>query len=324
MSYKDSENALKGAALQALRLKAGFGSSAAAAQHFGWSPSSYKSHESGVRAISDEQAQDYASAYGVKARDILDPNPDEIAKWRNRAEGELETLRSRVAERLVCARILAGYPTPSAAARSAKIPVSTYQKHENGTSGLAPAALALYSELYGVRVDWLASGELPSGLGTGIDRRLSEVLKNPIAFIAQRADRPISDHERIEVLKDSLGPGRPGVSAQSIFEYDWEGAEKARGRLEKLPRRAWTLPASFFTDEGIDHRNLFILVRKAFYPGDGVERIFVCKNFGGVTDEGVLAYDGRELSIRRSGKHGRVLGSVIWRMRSPSKVRKRT
>jgi len=318
MNAKNSEAFLKlrGAALQALRLKAGFASSAAAAEHFGWSPSNYKSHEAGVRIFSDVQAEAYAKAYGVRIRQILDPDPNEVQKWRERAEKELEARRLRTAERLACARILAGYATPSAAARSAGIAFSTYQKHENGVNGLVGAAAELYAEMYGVRPEWLTSGDLPSGLGTKIDRQMAAVLKNPSAFLSLRSGIGTPDPNRIGTLKATLGPGRPGVSALSIFEYDWKDVERARGQLEGLFRRVWTLPAAFFPEQGIDHRNLFIIATEESFPGEGKERIFVCRNFQGETESGHVKFDGK-LGIFHPGKRGFDLGAVIWRLPPP-------
>jgi len=57
--------------LYAARKKAGFKSGRAAALHFGWSASTYCSHETASRFLADETAKIYAAAFDVKLEWLL-------------------------------------------------------------------------------------------------------------------------------------------------------------------------------------------------------------------------------------------------------------
>lgn len=318
------DDPLKARALQALRLKAGFATAAAAAEKHGWSVSSYKSHESGTRVILDRHAEVYGPAYGVKPRQIMHPDLRQVERWRDGAESEIRARRAEVAERLTCARILAGYATPAAAAREARVAFSTYQKHERGQNSIVPGALELYAEVFGVRTRWLASGDMPSGLGLRIDSQVMDVMKNPESFAALRSTHYRPREEKIRRLRSAFGPGRPGISSVSIFEYDWHAIETSGGHLEDLNHRVWTLPLSFFADQAMDHRNLIVVAVTRSQPGViRGERIFVSRNFAGQASAGYLTFDRARLALRRS-QAGVNLGAVVWRLQPPAKSQVRS
>ena len=62
-----------------------------------------------------------------------------------------------VNERLVRARIAAGYETATDAAKAMGVGISTYLSHENGFRGLGRSA-ARYARFYRVSLDWLLEG----------------------------------------------------------------------------------------------------------------------------------------------------------------------
>lgn len=62
------------------------------------------------------------------------------------------------AERLIAARLEAGYPDAASAARAMGVPEPTYQAHENGSRGLA-RSLKRYATFFHVSADWLLTGK---------------------------------------------------------------------------------------------------------------------------------------------------------------------
>lgn len=61
-------------------------------------------------------------------------------------------------ERLAIARKLAGYETPTDAARALGVPEPTYLGHENGSRGLSRAG-PRYADFFHVSLDWLLNGK---------------------------------------------------------------------------------------------------------------------------------------------------------------------
>ncbi|RWI60275.1 MAG: hypothetical protein EOQ93_03160 [Mesorhizobium sp.] len=62
-------------------------------------------------------------------------------------------------DRLVWARTLAGIDSAAAAAEALKVPSGIYGGHENGSRGITYEAARTYASAYGVRWEWLLSGE---------------------------------------------------------------------------------------------------------------------------------------------------------------------
>jgi phage repressor protein C with HTH and peptisase S24 domain len=64
-------------------------------------------------------------------------------------------------ERLQKARAMAGYRTPTDAARAFGWTISTYLGHENGSRGLRPRQAARYAVAFRVSAAWLLTGDGP-------------------------------------------------------------------------------------------------------------------------------------------------------------------
>jgi hypothetical protein len=62
-------------------------------------------------------------------------------------------------DRLKEARRMAGFPTPTNAARAMGVGASTYLSHENKSRGVRLPALARYAKFYRVNLDWLVTGK---------------------------------------------------------------------------------------------------------------------------------------------------------------------
>ncbi len=76
---------------------------------------------------------------------------------------------TEVRDRLRQARIAAGFPSASAAARALGVPVPSYSHHENGTRNIDQASAKAYAIAFGVRMSWLLLGEEPMTLGVSAD-----------------------------------------------------------------------------------------------------------------------------------------------------------
>jgi len=302
-----------GRALQALRIAAGFRSAAAAAARYKWSASRYVSHESGARPILADDAKRYAAAYGVKEKQILSPDPDWLRDLQERNGSELYRSKKGRAGRLFCARILAGYASYAEVARKWDIKPSTYLKHEQGENALGDHFIELYGLIFGVRAEWLRSGELPSGMGSEIDRDMAAVLRNPANFRRSPFLQPARD--LVASLKDAAAPGRPGVSSLGIPEYDWSELESAGGKIAGLAHRSWSMPATFFADLGLDQRRIFIVVANVDRDGlEKGERLFVWTGNVHSKRNASLVFRRGKLMVSEAGTDTSRVGEILWRL----------
>jgi DNA-binding XRE family transcriptional regulator len=64
-----------------------------------------------------------------------------------------------VNERLIEARLAAGYATVREAATSLGVPYPTYAAHENGTDGFKLDSAVKYARKFKVSLDWLVTGK---------------------------------------------------------------------------------------------------------------------------------------------------------------------
>jgi hypothetical protein len=205
-------------------------------------------------------------------------------------------------------------------ARKWDIKPSTYLKHEQGENSLADHFIVLYALIFGVRAEWLRSGELPSGLGAEIDNKIVEVMTRPINFVGLRPLFSPPDRNRVASLKKAAVPGRPGVSSLGIPEYDWSEIERAGGKIKGLTHRSWSIPSSFFVDLELDQRSTFIVV--ANVARDGVaegERFFVSSGDVGRKRGSSLVYRRDKLTVSDStagaSRGGAIfLGAILWRL----------
>lgn len=210
-------------ALKAARQGAGFSTAAAAAVHFGWSVSRYRSHEGGTRRFSHEDVRVYADAFGVRQKQLLEPNPRIIESQLASARKKTKAQREQVARRLRAARILRGYQTGVDAARDLDLAVPTYLKHEAGDNGLGTELLDFYSTAFVVSRVWLEAGHPPSGLGNVVDDRLEEVLCAPEKYVSDAPRRRVAAaHDNLPI---ALRSGRPRRAVR-IPEYLWSELER--------------------------------------------------------------------------------------------------
>lgn len=306
---------LAGRALRALRIAAGFASAAAASARYHWPASRYASHESGARPILAGDAKRYAAAYGVEEKQLLVPAPEWVKQLQEQAGHDLWKQKEGRAIRLAAARILARYPSYAEVARAWDLKPSTYLKHEQAENALAGHFIELYALIFGVRAEWLRSGELPSGLGAEIDDKSAEVLKRPANFVGLRSPFSPPDKGKIASLKKATVPGRPGVSSIGIPEYDWTEIERVGGAIEGLAHRSWTVPPAFFADLGVDHRATFIVVANVAREGvtEG-ERLFVSTNDVDHKRRTSLAYRRGKLTITPANEATSLVGTILWRL----------
>ncbi len=173
--------------LQAARKKAGFKSGRAAALHFGWSASTYCSHETASRFLQDETAKIYAAAFDVKVKWLLraegeGPPVDSVraAQFRNRIERKADWVKNDPAassgRRLRLARRLAGFRSTTAAAKATGLMRTTLSAHETGQNSVSDKMARLYGEAFGVSAQWLTTGKLPSGYAPEIERQLPSII----------------------------------------------------------------------------------------------------------------------------------------------------
>jgi hypothetical protein len=304
-----------GRALQALRIAAGFESAAAAAARYNWPASRYASHESGSRPILGDDAKRYAAAYGVEEKQLLFPPADWLKELQEKSNYDLWKRKKSRADRLACARVLASYPSYAEVARKWGLKPSTYLKHEQGENALADHFIDLYSQIFGVRAEWLRSGELPSGLGAEVDGNISEALRRPANFVRLRPTFSPPDKDKVASLKKATAPGRPGVSSLGIPEYYWSEIENAGGKVQGLAHRSWSMPSSFFADLGLDQRSTFIVV--ANVARDGVtegERLFVSTDDVGRKRRLSLVYRRGKLTVSDAGADASRVGAILWRL----------
>lgn len=302
-----------GQALKALRIAAGFDTAAAAAARHNWPGSRYASHESGARPILGDDAKRYAAAFGAEEKHLLSPSGQWLNELRERNDFRLRSQRRDRARRLLCARILAGYPSYAEVARRWGLSASTYLKHEQADNAQAAHFIELYASIFGVRAEWLRSGELPSGLGPEIDGQIADVMMHPKDFRRPAFQPP--DGEKVAALRKAAAPGRPGVSTFGIPEVDWSELERAGGRIQGLPHRPWSMPSSFFSDLGLDRRSTFIVV--ADVPRDGLvvgERLVVSSDDAVSAQTQILAYRQGRLAISDTGSDASKVGAILWRL----------
>jgi len=303
--------------LQALRKSKGFRSANAAADHYGWPASRYRSHESSARPILEKDAERYAVGFGVPVRHLTDPTRERLIKLTKDVQRQEDLSRRGVAERLMCARILAGFDSARGAAESWHWASATYLKHENGENAVGQTAIEMYAAAFGVRGEWLRDGITPSGLGRKIDVRIWEVLKDPNLHRHLRRALPPVDPARIARLKDSLKIGRPSALV-GIKEYRWKDLEHSRGQLSSVKAtNVWNVPPSF-VPEG---KEVFVLSVESQSDHMGGYWLFVLP--GGPTDrQGQMYLVAKDwgLSISEGPLEDiddkKVLGAVIGKLRS--------
>ncbi len=131
--------------------------------------------------------------------------------------------KNDAAARLREARKLAGYDSPSDAARAIGAELPTYLGHENGSRGLSRVATR-YADFYDVRIDWLLTGRGPiretsakAGGDSSLARESPRAAKFGEAHIAPR-----------EMARDIPVYGSASCGEDGLFEFNGEVADFVR------------------------------------------------------------------------------------------------
>jgi hypothetical protein len=245
------------AALRAVRKLAGFESAGAAAESLRFSNAAYRSHEAGSRAMSEEDVERYAVAFGVPVKTIARPDPRRIGQALKSLEAKeaenskrAEEERKAAGTRLKIARLARGWDSGSNASRTFKVATQTYLGHENGTSSFSASAGRLYAALLGVRLPWLMEGRPPSGLGQAFDAQIERGLKpddvpNYRNLVASSRAAPPSEIATLRAaLKDTAIPGWAKSGPDLVREID--AAELREFGFHALrTKRVWPFPKGF-------------------------------------------------------------------------------
>lgn len=306
--------------LQALRKLAGFRSATAAADHYGWPASRYRSHESGARAILESDAVKYAEAFRVEAGVLIRPNLEFLTKISARAETLGAEARKSRAARLRCARVLAGFDSGRDAAEAWGWASATYAKHESATNDLLPGGVEMYALAFGVRPEWLRDGQPPSGLGQKIDREMKRVLMAPQDFRqALERELPPADPAKVSKLKDSITPGRPGALV-TLKECSWKDLEAAGGDISKVESlTVWKTPPSF-APRGA---GVFVVTIEVVHSrGPEREWLIVSPTLTEAAGQQFLTYENGRLKLSGPSERASrsVIGVLLGRLRSPLSV----
>ena len=112
----------------------------------------------------------------LPSRKVSFPSAEVVPVQSDRYHGKdwARQFRQRAGNRLKIARLARGHDSARQAGFRFELTLPTYFGHEAGNSALSPAFARLYAAIFGVRDSWLLNGELPSGLGTELDRELAK------------------------------------------------------------------------------------------------------------------------------------------------------
>jgi hypothetical protein len=298
-------------ALLAARKEAGFDTAESAAIHFGWSVSRYRAHESGTRNILEDDLVKYAQGFGLPLERLARPDPRQVDRKLSDLRVKAENQARQMANRLRCARILRGYRSARTTAPSIGVKTPTYLKHENGENRLSGDAAEFYARSFGISLQWLQMGSIPSGLGAEIDRDMRSVLRHPEAYLF-KVEPSMPSLPTGETI--SLKPGRPQKRTLKIPEYKWSDIEANRADLRATkPSGVATLP--MLPSEEVEGGTVFLVVVDE--PGCQLpqhSRVIVSPS--GPSENGSLVYNGCALEIfaalpERASKSRTVLGRVI-------------
>jgi hypothetical protein len=318
---KSSDDRLVAQALRAARKSANFDTAESAALHFGWPVARYRAHESGTRHALDDDLKKYAQGFGLAVARLAKPDPRELERKLSGIREAADNQTKQIANRLRCARILRGYRSARIAATAVGLKTPTYLKHENGQNRLSGDVKEFYAQVFKISVQWLQTGQLPSGFGRLIDEKIRSVLEHPERYVSQvevsARSPPASD------LVD-LKPGRPQKRTLKITEYCWSELERNGGVLSNtLPHGLATFPMLASEESG---RSMIfsVVVDKPGCQLTKHSRVLV--SAGGGTEEGdYLILYGEQLGVfslrlgqARRERH-RILGRVIGRLENLSR-----
>ena len=200
------------ARLRAARQLAGFRSASLAAQRHGWPTALYRAQEAATRGVRTDDVLRFAAAFDVSVDWLMDGWPStardrsasrNLTMFSEDRRRENARVREAQGRRLATARVLAAFPTQTAAADYYGWSSATLSGHEAGRDGLSAAALHLYCVAFGVAAAWLQDGLPPSGLGSDVDMKLSGVTRlfRPVVEMADAKRRGDVDAVRALSLR---------------------------------------------------------------------------------------------------------------------------
>lgn len=240
------------ALLEEARLRSGFLTADEAADHHGWDRSAYWEMEEGLTRILPKNAEMFAAAFGVDPETLLRErgfdkrrlNKLETSNNNRRAAIErhrnkevrvrpsltpLERIRVDMGARVRFAAMMRDFsPTVRHRTRFG-IAFDLIRRHEKGEEKISDRFLLAYATAYSVRKEWLATGNLPSGLGREVDLRIAaRDLKG--GDLVDQADRlrPLADQpdpvssrvvmEMFHFAANGLGSNVAGVDADVLLD----------------------------------------------------------------------------------------------------------
>jgi len=251
MKSKSFGNKEIGKLLAELRTRAGFSSAAAAAAAFGWSASTLAAHEGGRRRISPLDAEVYADVFHVKMHALQNPKLAVLTLDELKKEAVHRRPLTRggasidVGHRLVLARRLRGFRKRSRACATFGFARPNLTAHELGVNAIADVQGSIYAKAYGISLDWLMNGSLPSGLGVHVDERLRED-PNPLEEEVDRLAELVNEYaapDRADL--DALRAFIPEGSGTSIREVVPDFGSPAGFSDDGRAPRLWSLPDNF-------------------------------------------------------------------------------
>lgn len=289
-----------GLALKAARLRSGYRSATEVAAALGMSENTVRAHESGKRKISDTHASAYARAFGVDKMEFLQEGRSKKELTLRRevltlsatdAAGSSEK-RGDQSARLRFARLMRGYNTLSDAARELDLKRGTAGSHENGYSLLSAETLKAYALAYSIRVDWLESGEGPSGLGHAVDAKIRGTAARDLPDLAQHLDvvpSSISNEDRA-VARRGL---RDAMATFSLGGRLREVGIGANGQIcAAEPHQIWTVPQEPLQMLAkLNARNLVVLpLSGRHWDWKAGDRVFIDLGQQDTSKGGLFAY----------------------------------
>lgn len=250
----------------------------------GFTNAKYRSQEAGSRPISLEDAEQYATAFGISLEALTDPDLRDLDRKLSMV-GAIEAeereaaknANQAVARRLKTARLARGFDSARQAAKMFSLTIPTYLGHEAAKSSLAAPSARLYAAAFGINDAWLLHGDLPSGLGLKLDVRL-ESLKHLDDVVHLRhlvsPFRPPAK-SRLTTLKASLASHQASKwAANSDVVREIDPSDLRQLGLDALhikPNRFWPLPKGFVRSAfNASANDVVVIVWEA-----PVERLFV-------------------------------------------------
>jgi hypothetical protein len=187
-------------------------------------------------------------------------------------------------------------------------------KHENGDNGLNGDIAEFYSREFGISLDWLQNGRLPSGLGQAIDASIRNVVSNPENYINQVEKWVARQPEDASVIP--LKTGRPPLRIVKIAEYRWSDLEENGADVKRtVPFGLVTTPTSASADDIAELPILSVFVDKPDGQLQRYSRVFILAD-GEAPEAEYLIFNGRRLGVfpLERGQAWKIEGKIVGRV----------